>query len=335
MLKIKTNNYDFSYIDIKYVNSRISISIELLRWIEMKKLKSHIIEILNKYKLKPIKKDMEYNINNVIARILFESYSVDKIEKLEDGLFNILSNSNSLLNDIKTTFTINNVSPSSSIISDVIKEIDLQKKIKSILYKISECIKNEEKENITINKINKFEITFAYENDMIKLKIPYSIYTKLKKRYTEFKKKSPHLLKCQDLIICLMLRYDSLNSLGNQMGMPIPIKNKFKICKIGFEGFASALNHNYKYYCSMFYDIEKYFMSLGPYQNITYSRGIYLFNPPYEKILLNNMINNIIQNLNNSKKKLAFVFGTPTWDSYKEVTFHNTAKMSKYYKKHT
>ena len=316
MLKsIKNNYYNFTYIDIKYVNNYNSISIELLRWIEIKKLKLYITKIFTKYKLVPIKKNMESCIDNILARILFESYSCKKLETLEDGLFNILPNTSSLENDIKTTF---NIIPSNTV-TTIIKEINLENKIKNILLEISNNIKKEKNifTNITIDKSNGFEFTLFYENNKIKLKIPIAIYNKLKKRYTEYIRKSPHSYKCDDLIICLMLRYDALNSLGNQMGIPVPIKDKFKRCKIGFEGFASALNHHYKYYCSMFYDIEKYFMSLGPYQNITYIRGVYLFNPPYEKVLLNNMINNIILNLDNSNKKLCFVFGTPTWVYYK------------------
>ena len=85
-----------------------------------------------------------------------------------------------------------------------------------------------------------------------------------------------------------MMRYNSLSSIGNQMGIPIDVKKKLKDCDVDFEGFASAFNHYCKYYCSMFYDIEKYFGSLGPYQNITYIKGIFMLNPPYEKNLLHN-----------------------------------------------
>ena len=116
------------------------------------------------------------------------------------------------------------------------------------------------------------------------------------------------------------------------MGIPEAIKDLFKECDINFEGFASALNHYYYYYCSMFYDIEKYFGGMGPFQNITYIRGTFMLNPPYEKNLLNAMTAKIIGSLNASRKELCFIFGSPTWSNRKEITFHNTLCNSKFFK---
>lgn len=329
--KIKTDEYEFSYIDIKYKNNIISPNIELYRWKKIKSIKYKIKNIFDEHAVTPIKGNLANNIENLISRILFESFSANKITKLTDGLFNIRQNSSSLANDLKTTFKIHNEYISGAKCDQIIKEIDLDNSIKIILNELK-SMKKEKSPHIKIIKDKTFTVQI---HNTTRIDIPADIYTKLKNRYNDYKKsvKKKSIPSCDDLIACLLLRYNSLGSDGNQMGIPIYIKNLFMDCGINFEGFASSLNHHYKYYCSMFYDIEKYFGSLGPFQNITYTRGIYILNPPYEKKLLIAMIDKIITSLSKSSKHLCFVFGTPTWDKYKEITFHDTIGSSEFFKK--
>ena len=259
---------------------------------------------------------------------------------MKDGLFNISTKSKSLSNDLKTTFTINKQPITDDVCKKIVSEIGINSCINDILSKIK-ILKKEtlSKTGIKITK-NPFTIEFDDNNQKVSQKvritIPQPIYEKLKNRFNQHKKESkdnPKII-CDELITCLLLRYNSLGSDGNQMGIPIQVKDKFKKCGIDFEGFASSLNHHYKYFCSMFYDIEKYFGSLGPFQNIDYIRGIFMVNPPYEKNLLNIMVAKINKSLAKSKENLCFIFGTPTWGNYKEITFHDKARKSKFYKKH-
>lgn len=350
IIKIKDAKYIFEYVDVVYENDKICIDIEFYRWEQMQELKIFMKEIFNKYGLKPIKNNMNSNIDNIVARMLFESYSTDKIENLTDGLFNIVKDSKSIINDIKTAFICNKNTTEAQLnkmYSELLIDLDMDARIHKILQTITKLNKevksntnstaNPTAKSNTVYKIykkNSFKVEIAYQNKTLELNIPITIYEKLCKRFKEYNKKHPHSIPCDELVICLMLRYNSLGSMGNQMGIPIPIKNRLKKCSIHFEGFASSLNHFYKYYCSMFYDIEKYFMSLGPFQNINYIKGIYLLNPPYEKNLLEHMINIIIDKLSTSKHDICFVFGTPTWKKYKEIKFHTKVKNSVYYKKH-
>jgi hypothetical protein len=352
-LTIDTDDYKFNFIDVIYENNIVSINIEIYRWRQIKILKQHIKNIFIKYKVIPYKKGLDVNIENVIARVLFESFSKHKITHLQDGLFNIVPGSKSLYNDLKTTFMINNDTISNQVCNNIINEINIDnfsiltiKKIKEMTKKIMNDSSNmgkqtgmthilEEKNN-NPDMIPNFKISnksnFSITVDNIIISISKPIYNKLKSRYTDYNNAT--YINCDEAIACLLLRYNSLGSDGNQMGIPIQVKDKFKKCGINFEGFASALNHYYKYYCSMFYDIEKYFGSLGPFQNIEYIRGTYLINPPYEKNLLDAMVAKMINSMDNSKEKLCFVFGTPTWSSYKEIKFHDVAMTSKYYKRH-
>jgi hypothetical protein len=337
-LTVNTNKYEFKYIDIIVKYDKVNTNIEYYRWESIRRIKEKILDIFIKNNIKPIKNDLCTNIDNVVARILFENFSSDKIQKIEDGLMYYKKNSRSLFNDLKTTFYYKNKNLPTDLCNKIINTINLEKEINCCLNKIKNMNKkqvvDDYSHNIKMNKTNNhycIEIIVSGDKNE-KFKIPMVVYNKLKKRYLEYKSKNKHDYQLDELITCLMMRYNSLSSIGNQMGIPINVKNKFKKCDIDFEGFASSFNHYCKYYCSMFYDIEKYFGSLGPYQNITYIKGIYMLNPPYEKNLLNNMVLNIIKSLNKSNKKLCFMFGTPTWEKYENITFHDNASASKYFK---
>jgi hypothetical protein len=168
-----------------------------------------------------------------------------------------------------------------------------------------------------------------------RLTIPKSVYAILKRRYAEYKAKSKHKYKLDDLVYMLLLRYNTFDSGGNQWGMPYAIREKFrKELGFNFECFASALNHYYYYYCSAFYDIEKYFMSLGPFQNITYIRGAYMANPPYEMHLLNSMVD-MFERVLAANKSLVFMYGLPDWERYGDkVYFLDKSRESRYHKYH-
>ena len=320
---INTSEYEFTYRPIKYKNNTISMDIELYRWISIDTLKQNILDTFNKYKIKPIKGDLKSNIDNMIARMLFDILSKDNIKKLDDGLLNF--SDVSVLNDLNTTFNIEK-----NMIKPIYDELDIDGYIKIRLKTMKEMKKMPQKNQVKIYiNNNKMTTEFLHNNKLHKIQIPFAVYDKLKKRYAEYPDQDNDL---NELVACLCLRYDALGSIGNQMGIPIPIKDKLKDCRVNFEGFASALNHHCYYYCSMFYDIEKYFGSIGLYQNIKYIRGTFMLNPPYEKSLLHRMVSKIIKSLDVSKSDLCFLFGTPTWDSYKEITFHMDANESKYFK---
>ena len=168
-------------------------------------------------------------------------------------------------------------------------------------------------------------------NNIITFTITDNLYNKLKRRFTEYKQKVNHYYKLDDLIYCLLLRYHTLNSLGHQWGIPTNIKDQFTDnLHINFECFASSLNHYYKYYCSIFYDIEKYFMSIGYFQNVNYIKGFFMANPPYDIDLLHNMVNKFITSLDKSRENLSFIFGLPTWKIDETYKLPLTVKNNKY-----
>jgi hypothetical protein len=341
MPEIKTKFYNFKYVDVQYKNADVSPSVEKYRENELHKIKNVFNRIVDERELKSKRRSNRENVSGIIARYIFHNFSYKKITTASDGMFyqplNKKKSNNIIATDINYVFYTTNGTA-------IAAEINMHRLFNSAVKNISDCIAKQKKpvKKAPVKKtyvkkvIGKF-VDFVDESHT--LKIPKPRYALLKKRYSEYCGKNGAVKKvpfeCDDLIYSLLLRYNTLASLGNQWGIPIPIKNKFrKMLNIDFECFASALNHHYTHYCSAFYDIEKYFMSLGSFKNISYISGNYLSNPPYELTVLNSMVS-VITTACKSKKKISFIYGTPSWAKYnKKYPFHENSLNSKYYKKH-
>lgn len=119
-----------------------------------------------------------------------------------------------------------------------------------------------------------------------------------------------------DLLLCCLIRYISLSSGANQFVIDLKYK---KILRerfgVNFECFASVFNHYYDYYCSMFYDIEKYFGSSGSFMSLKINQGFYIANPPYDDTILNKMYIKVKRSLQ-SNKPVAFIMNIPKWEDY-------------------
>jgi hypothetical protein len=73
------------------------------------------------------------------------------------------------------------------------------------------------------------------------------------------------------------------------------------------------MNHNLKHFCSLFYDLEKYFGSRGNFFNLKPIKGFYLMNPPFNENIINIAINKYLKNLQNNSKIKLFI-SIPIWD---------------------
>jgi hypothetical protein len=116
-------------------------------------------------------------------------------------------------------------------------------------------------------------------------------------------------------IFCLVFRYSYMDSGNQQLAINQNIKDMFKKCGVNFELFGSAINTVSTYYCSLFYDIEKYFGSTGNFFDIKLESGVYWCNPPYDDTIMNNTVNKLINYLQ-SDKEIAFLVTIPIWDIY-------------------
>lgn len=88
-------------------------------------------------------------------------------------------------------------------------------------------------------------------------------------------------------IAILLLRYKFLGGLNNHLSIPPVVYSKLRI---DTELFGSPFNVSVDSYCSPFYDIEKYFGSLGQFSNIQLENNkIYAANPPYDVNIIEDM----------------------------------------------
>jgi hypothetical protein len=140
--------------------------------------------------------------------------------------------------------------------------------------------------------------------------IPIKIYDKLVNSY-----KGP-IGKIDEYLWAIIFRYQLLGSNNHQLAvLPNIMESMTKDYNLNFECFASTINSTYPMYCSIYYDLEKYFGSVGSFFNITPIKGTFGFNPPYQKDIIELGINRLFEFLNNSTESLTFIITIPIWDN--------------------
>ena len=166
------------------------------------------------------------------------------------------------------------------------------------------------------NTFYKFDISVKFDiknkrliNILNNLLIPISIYDKISKCYS-----GPEN-KMDDYIWAILFRYQLLGSNNHQLAVLPNIMKQMKIdyC-LNFECFASLINNTFDHYCSIYYDLERYFGSVGSFFNLIPLKGTFGFNPPYQKDIINNGIKNLFNYLNDTTDELTFIITIPIWD---------------------
>ena len=128
--------------------------------------------------------------------------------------------------------------------------------------------------------------------------------------------------KFTDIIYCILLRYFTLGSNNNQLAVSPKTMNQFKNkFNMTFESFASAINYNSKYFCSIYPDLESLFGSFGNFFEVEFIKGCYNFNPPFQEDIINLGIEKILYHLENSKEELTFIITIPVWDKLGKKLF--------------
>ena len=172
--------------------------------------------------------------------------------------------------------------------------------------------KNMEKET----SFYKFEISVHFVikdkrlcNILNNILIPIPIYQKLESVYTGPKN------KLDEYVWGILFRYQLLGSNNHQLAvLPSIMKQMHTDYSLNFECFASAINNTFNHFCSIYYDLERHFGSVGSFFNIIPEEGTFGFNPPYQKDVIELGINNLFEYLENSKKELTFIITIPIWD---------------------
>ena len=277
--------------------------------------------------------------NNILREILLDYCSLDNTIENKDYIIDkILTNNRNMYYSIleknnkyiNSDFIINN--KNNFTISKILKEeIRDDKVIK--FYKF----------NIVFN-FNFYFNNYRLDNILNNIIIPVSTYNKMKNKYSGF----PDEL--DKFIFIIIFRYQLLGSNNHQLGVLPNVLEKIKSdFDIEIECFASGINAETGIFCSIYYDIEKYFGSVGSFFNIELVKGIYTFNPPYQKDIITNSILRILQFLETGEK-LGFIITIPIWDNegkkkmkekdmennndkinYEDFKIMDTIKKSKYF----
>lgn len=177
---------------------------------------------------------------------------------------------------------------------------------------------------------NRFILNCQYKNNNYKSSIHIKVYNMLKMKLLIFGKNynliNNYYGNIDDLldkyIYCLIYRYSYMESGNQQLAINENIKKLFKSYGVDFELFGSAINTISNNYCSLFFDIEKFFGSKGNFFNIKIKKGIYWCNPPYDDTIMTNTANKLINLLENSED-LGFLITIPIWDIYTQNKIKN------------
>ena len=252
-----------------------------------------------------------YNETQPLKNILFD------LVKYDDGLENKENNINELI-----LFLVNLYE----------KQLLLLDKYKVSIYNKNNYKINKKKiyqERDSIEYLfYKFEIKIGFVindrkliNILSNLLIPYDEYIKLETNFTGDK------TKLDELIWIILFRYQLLGSNNHQLGVKQNIMlNMNKDYDLNFECFASSINNTFNKYCSIYYDVERYFGSVGSFYNLNPIRGTYGLNPPYQIDIINTSIRRIFGFLEKSESNnniLTFIITIPIWDIEGKKMFSN------------
>ena len=227
--------------------------------------------------------------------------------KYDTKIVNINEKINKVLSNLKVNYKHQLDLLAEYIKLDVCKQNNY--KIKKIMVNINKN-KNLEatfyKLVITFNFIIKDKRLINILNNII---IPIKIYDKLVNSYNGPKE------KVDEYLWAILFRYQLLGSNNHQLAvLPNIMESMSKDYNLNFECFASAINSTYPKYCSIYYDIEQYFGSVGSFFNITPIKGTFGFNPPYQKNIIEMGVNKLI-NILTTSQSLTFIITIPIWDN--------------------
>lgn len=208
-------------------------------------------------------------------------------------------------NIIKSIFVVEKVEISDNEIKKMVSRInkECKKNLKSMF-----SFKPPITENIIIQKSSdKDNVILQFLE--IKHKIPKKLYDKIKsQQIIDF--------DFNTLLFCIITRYKYVYNY-NTMHLAVPpeiYKELDKRYNVQLELFGSVMNKNMKYYCGLFYDLEKYFGNQGNFFNIELKEGFFVCNPPYEIYLINETYEKILKTLETSSKKITIFNVLPVWN---------------------
>lgn len=124
-----------------------------------------------------------------------------------------------------------------------------------------------------------------------------------------------------EYIFVLLFQYKGISGHNNHCSVP---QDVIKFTKAKTELFGSPLNTCLDQYCSPFYDIEKYFGSLGSFFDFQLETGTYIMNPPYDEELMIHASKQILKQLRRTTKEITIIVVYPLWDQKSQLEHRGT-----------
>ena len=314
--KYKDKNYEFMYYQTSYDNITTPYT-EYKRNIIWGEITDKIMEVLkiNNVVLRSSNKKPRVILLNNLAMYICRNLMEEK--HLVDPFFPYKAKHN----DVLVENFIDNGNISEKKAKELVQKINLPKLCTNACVKIKEL---DHQEDYQIIKV-KDGLKIVSEKFVKFVFCPNYIYNKLVKNYNGKKE------DFDSIVFCLMLRYETLAGRSHQFAMETKFKDALeKTYNCYVECFASSINFYYPTYCSLFYDIEKYFGSIGSFYNVEYTKGFFLANPPYESDMLLKMVEKFENSIESTKESLAISFGMPKWGAYRKFDAIEKAEKSKY-----
>ena len=242
-----------------------------------------------------------FNYMDTLIKTIEDYWSIHNVENTKEKIDKIISDLIFCYEDILKKLTNYKTNETTAIVSKkkIIQERD---NVDVLFYKFNLDIKSYH--HVNCNKLN---------NIINNIIIPIEQYNIIEHRYNNIMIGKTD--EMDSIIWIVLYRYQLLSSNNNQLAVLENILEKMKIdFNLSHECFASAINGTLSSYCSIYYDVERYFGSIGSYFNVILQKGTFSFNPPYQYDIINNGIKRMIEFLDNTSDELNFIITIPIWD---------------------
>ena len=301
---ITTENEYYTYTsnpkDSKY---NIHPRMEIYRGKLITKLCDHVYDLCKKYN--PTARQTKINVYVILFCWKNLSDADPVIPYNDRGQYDVLQ-----LTDDLITNGIN--------IPDIVKELKLKSFLKKCIKKIGKMY-----DRIDFNKMIKIKDTgkeLIYKTRTM----PYTqiLIDGFNKFYNNQYSGNKNIL-----YFCILYRYMVMGADNQQLAMDSGFKADLKkSMHLNFELFGSSANRYFDNYCSLFYDLEKYFGSHGNFSDIQLIRGLYFANPPFDAHIMESMVHKLIKCLTNTTQPLGFIITIPVWDGDTQKKIKNHCK---------
>jgi len=163
-----------------------------------------------------------------------------------------------------------------------------------------------------------------------KIIVNKNIYRKILSRYSQHNNEIQDSEFIDKLIWSALFRCKYLGILDGNQGAVKSNELEYlnKKFNTNVELFGSIINTSLKYYCSMFYDLEQYFGSLGNFFNTELIYGFYEMNPPFILWIMEDSFAHIRKMLDTHKGLTIFIT-IPVWDIYDRKLLNQHCKTEK------